>query len=195
MIKETRRSESLIYRLAAGILIAAGIAIIYFFGFPTRGGDNQPTEPITTDIRQIAPEEGAFAPDFNLFNTEGESIQLSQLVGQPVLINFWATWCAPCLTEMPVFQDRFERHNQDGLRILAVDFDEPEEDVVFFKEELGLTFDLLLDPGGEIQSLYRVLGYPTSYFVDSEGVIQVQHIGVMTESQLDGYLEQIGINN
>lgn len=195
MIKQNHPSESLIYRLAAGILIAAGIAIIYFFGFPTRGGDNQPTEPFTTDIRQISPEEGAIAPDFTLDNTEGESIQLSQLIGQPVLINFWATWCAPCLTEMPIFQDRFETHNQDGLRILAVDFDEPEEDVVFFKEELGLTFDLLLDPGGEIQSLYRVLGYPTSFFVDSEGVIQVQHIGVMTESQLDGYLEQIGISN
>lgn len=195
MIKQNHPSESLIYRLAAGILIAAGIAIIYFFGFPTRGGDNQPTEPFTTDIRQISPEEGAIAPDFTLDNTEGESIQLSQLIGQPVLINFWATWCAPCLTEMPIFQDRFETHNQDGLRILAVDFDEPEEDVVFFKEELGLTFDLLLDPGGEIQTLYRVLGYPTSFFVDSEGVIQVQHIGVMTESQLDGYLEQIGISN
>jgi peroxiredoxin len=195
MIEESRHSESLIYRVTAGILIAAGIAIIYFFGFPDREPNGQPTEPISTTVLRVAPEEGALAPDFTLLNTEGESVQLSQFKGQPVLINFWATWCAPCLIEMPVFQDRFEKYNQDGLRIFAVDFDEPKEDVVFFREELGLTFDLLLDPGGEIQSLYRILGYPTSYFVDPEGVIRAQHIGIMTESQLDGYLDQIGIGN
>ena len=89
---------------------------------------------------------------------------------------------------MPAIQDRFEIYQEDGLKVLAIDFDEPREDVAFFGEELGLTFDLLLDPGGEIQNLYRIVGYPTSFFVDSEGVIKVQHIGVMTEGQLDGGL-------
>ena len=165
---ESRRSESLIHRLTAGLLIAGGIAVIYFFGFPAREVNSPPTEPISTQARQVGPEEDAFAPGFTLLNTEGERVQLSQLKGQAVLINFWATWCAPCRLEMPVFQDRFEKYSQDGLRIVAVDFDEPKEDVVIFKEELGLTFDLLLDPGGKIQTLYRVLGYPTSYFVDPD---------------------------
>ena len=195
MDNRNRLTESLIYRLVAGVLIAAGIAVIYFFGFPDEDAVGKTPDPISTDARQIAPVEGSFAPDFTLLNTGGESIQLSQFKGQAVLINFWATWCGPCRIEMPVFQDRFERYQADGLRILAVDFDEDEEDVVFFREELGLTFDLLLDPGGEIQSLNRVLGYPTSYFVDPEGVIRVQHVGIMTEDQLDNYLAQIGIGN
>ena len=195
MNNHNRPPGALISRLAAVILITAGIAILYFFGFPSQDADGTTLEPLSTDVRQIAPVEDSFAPDFTLLNTSGESIQLNHLKGQPVLINFWATWCGPCRIEMPVFQDRFDRYRGDGLRILAVDFDEPEEDVSFFGEELGLTFDLLLDPGGEVQSLYRVLGYPTSFFVDPQGVIRVQHVGIMTENQLDNYLAQIGIGN
>lgn len=187
------RSESRIYRLVAGALIAVGIAIIYFFGFPDRNDNELPPEPVPSETRQVAPQEDSIAPDFTLRNTEGESVQLSQLRGHPVLINFWATWCAPCRIEMPFFQDRYEKFQQEGFQILAVDFDEPEDEVAVFGEELGLTFDLLLDPGAEIQSLYRVLGYPTSFFVDREGVIQAQHIGVMTEDQLDNNLAQIGL--
>ncbi len=140
----------------------------------------------------VAPEKGARAPDFTLEDLDGNLIRLSDLRGRVVLVNFWATWCGPCRFEMPAFQARFEQL-QPELAILAVDFDEPRDQVLAFAQEFGLTFNVLLDPGAEVQDLYRVRGYPSSVFVEQNGVIQIVHIGIMTESQLDGYLEQLGL--
>ncbi len=146
----------------------------------------------TTPLSGVA--VGAIAPDFSLLNIHGDEVTLSSLRGRPVLINFWATWCGPCRIEMPAIQSRYEQFRQShGLAVLAVDFNEPAAEVIAFGDELELTFDLLLDPGASVQDQYRMRGYPTSFFVDAQGVIQVQHIGVMTETQLDGYLEQIGV--
>ena len=112
--------------------------------------------------------------------------------GRPVLVNFWATWCGPCRLEMPTIQSRFNQYQSD-LRFLAINFDEPADVVQSFINELELTFDVLLDPGGKVQRLYAVLGYPTTYIIDHEGVISVKHIGIMTEMQLDNYLAGVGV--
>ena len=135
---------------------------------------------------------GSSAPDFELESLSGERVRLSDLRGHPVLINFWATWCAPCELEMPTIESRYEQYSPD-LVVLAVNFDEPVGDVWAFVDRLGLTFDVLLDPGAEVQDLYRIYGYPTTFFVDAQGVIRAQHVGVLTEKQLDGYLAQIGV--
>ena len=142
---------------------------------------------------EVAPVQGSIAPDFKLQNLNGEDVQLSDFRGHPVLINLWATWCGPCKLEMPAIQDRFELYEEDGLVVLAVDFDEPESVVQEFRDELGLTFQILLDPGANVQKLYRNRNYPTSFFVDEAGVIQVHHIGVMTKGQLDINLVEIGL--
>ncbi len=110
-----------------------------------------------------------------------------------MLINFWATWCGPCRIEMPALQARYDALRDEGFTVLAVDFDEPEDDVRAFRDELDLSFPMLLDPGARVQELYRVRGYPSSFFVDREGVIRVVHIGLMTEGQIDDYLAQVGI--
>ena len=94
---------------------------------------------------------------------------------------------------MPALEARFKEYEASGLKILAVDFDESDEKVRKFGDELGLTFTILLDPGANVQKLYRIRAYPTSFFIDREGVIQVQHFGAMTEEQLDANLAQIGI--
>lgn len=142
----------------------------------------------------IAPVTDALAPDFELVNVEGENVKLSDYRGQAVLINFWATWCGPCRIEMPAIQARYEQYSPE-LVILAVDNDESLEIVSAFVDELGLTFPVLLDPGAAIQNLYQIRGYPSSYFVDANGIIQVVHIGIMTEGQLDGYLAEVGIGD
>jgi peroxiredoxin len=144
---------------------------------------------------EVAPVAGAIAPDFSLQTIDGDSVSLSDFRGQPVLINLWATWCGPCRIEMPAIQSRFEQHGPNGLVVLAVDFDEPLEDVVAFRDELGLTFEFLLDPGADVQRLYLNRSYPSSFFIDADGIIQVQHIGVMTEGQLDSNLDRIGVGN
>ncbi len=144
------------------------------------------------NAEEFAPVEGAKAPHFELTSLEGKTVSLEDYRGRVVLINFWAIWCAPCRFEMPAIQDRFENTE---LEVLAINFDESEALVRPYVEELGLTFTILMDPGGSTQQLYQVRGYPSTYLVDEDGVIQIVHIGFMDEAQLDGYLEEMGIAN
>ena len=185
----TPLSRRIIFALI-GILVLVGLA--YLVTVPAAPTVSTPAEPLDLEV---APAQGALAPEFTLINLDGDQVSLADLRGHPVLINFWATWCAPCRIEMPHIQDRFERYADQGFVVLAVDFDEPAGQVDAFRDELGLTFDILLDPGADVQELYRNRSYPTTFFVDVQGVIQVQHIGVMTEGQLDENLATIGLES
>jgi peroxiredoxin len=141
-------------------------------------------------LSAAAPEVGALAPEFSLQGLDGEAVRLSQFRGRVVLLNFWATWCGPCRLEMPAIQDRY---NDGGFEVLAINFDETAAQIVPFVAELGLTFPVLLDPGGRVQELYRIRGYPTSFLVDANGIIRFFHIGEMTPEILDHYLAQLGV--
>ncbi|MBC8330632.1 MAG: redoxin domain-containing protein [Anaerolineae bacterium] len=177
--------------LITGLIVGVGLGLLVI-GFFTDGDSPRMSESLDQSASTSTLAMDAPAPDFELVSLNGESIRLEDLRGQPVLINFWATWCAPCKLEMPAFQDRYEQH-AGALRILAVNFDEPRADVHAFADDLGLTFDVLLDPGGEVQRLYQVRGYPTTVLVDADGVVRVLHIGLMTENQLDQYLAELGL--
>ena len=133
------------------------------------------------------------APDFVLQTVDGEQIRLSDLRGKVVAVNFWATWCAPCRLEMPDLQVRADRF-RDRLVVLGVNFGETAEEVAAFREEIGVDFPLLLDPKADVQGLYRVLGYPTTFFIDEAGTIRFQHIGLMSGGQLDEYLQEMGLS-
>jgi len=142
----------------------------------------------------VAPIVDSLAPDFELETVDGDLVRLSDLRGEVVALNFWATWCAPCRLEMPDLQARADAYG-DRLTVLGVNFDETAEEVDAFRQEVGVRFPLLLDPGGEVQRLYRVLGYPTTFFIDSEGVIRIQHLGLMSAEQIDQYLEELGLTS
>jgi thiol-disulfide isomerase/thioredoxin len=111
----------------------------------------------------------------------------------PVVINFWATWCLPCREEMPELIDAYQRHKEDGLVILAIDatLQDTREDVAAFVDEFQIPFAVLLDEEGQVNVDYRVLGLPTSFFIDADGVIQALNAGPMDGALLAGYLEQI----
>lgn len=136
--------------------------------------------------------EGSEAPDFLVTSIDGESIRLSDLRQKAVMLNFWATWCGPCVEEMPLLQAYAEKYSQD-LVILGINADEPRRDVVKFVEDHGLTFPVFLDPDSRVQDLYNIHAFPTSFFIDREGVIRGFHIGSLSESLLDGYLQDIGV--
>lgn len=133
---------------------------------------------------------GSRAPAFELESLSGGMLGLDDFRGEVILINFWATWCGPCRLEMPAIQQRYE---DTDLVVLAVNFDEPRDQVQDYIDELSLSFPVLLDPGGAIQLLYQIRGYPTTYFVDEEGIIQIVHIGFMADEQLDGYMSDMGL--
>lgn len=178
--------------ITAGLLIGAGLGLLIFLGFFGRDSSAGAAEPLAGRAVPASLVEGSPAPDFQLEDLSGQQVRLSDFQGKTVLINFWATWCGPCRLEMPAIQARFEGHAGD-LAVLAVNFDEPAAVVRQYAEELQLTFTILLDPGGEIQRLYRVRGYPTTYFIDQDGKVRIQHIGLMTETQMDAYLSQLGV--
>lgn len=178
--------------LLAGLAMGAGLGIFLFFVIRVGGADRGEAGFLAGRELLDSPAVGAPAPDFELENLSGKRIRLSNLRGKPALINFWATWCGPCRLEMPAIQARYDEH-QSELAVLAVNFDEPKDEVQAFAEELGLTFEILLDPGAAVQDLYRVRGYPTTYFVDADGLVQAVHLGGMSERQLEEYLQRLGV--
>jgi peroxiredoxin len=192
--------------LMVGFLIGVIFALVLFLGFPSAESEtnlsilstasSEPTEipELGTAVSKIAPEIGAQAPDFALRDLRGNEVRLSEFRGRTVLLTFWATWCGPCRLEMPAFEDRYQELKGDNFIVLGVNYDEPVEDVRIFRDELGLSFPLLLDPGGSVQRLYRIRGYPSSIFVDPQGVVRIVHLGLITEGQLRDYLVELGYN-
>jgi peroxiredoxin len=178
--------------LVGGLVVGLGVGIVFFFGFYQPANSPQESElALGTEISP-GPEKGLPAPGFELTSLSGERIQLEDYRGKIVLLNFWATWCAPCRLEMPAFQSRADQFEND-LAVVAINFSEDQDEVQAFVDELNLSFDVLLDPQAEAQRLYLIRGYPTTFFIDREGMIRVQHVGVLSETQLDGYLRDLGL--
>lgn len=132
------------------------------------------------DSVPVGLEVGMRAPQFRTVTPQGKQVALSDFAGDVVLINFWATWCGPCGTEMPEFQRIYEEYSGRGFTILAVDFLEPPDQVQAFVDELGLTFPIGMDESGKINDLYRINQYPTSYVIDGHGVIVAKHAGPLS---------------
>jgi|GEM_PF-1982585 len=179
--------------IALVALSTLGFTLAYASGMGDKEAVPLYEVPAETQGLEVAPIKSSIAPDFKLQDLGGDEVQLSNFRGHPVLINLWATWCGPCRLEMPAIQDRFELSEEDGFVVLVVDFDKPVSEVKDFRDTLGLTFQILLDPGANVQKLYRNRTYPTSFFVDESGLIQVHHIGLMTDRQLDDNLAEIGV--
>ena len=124
---------------------------------------------------------GTVAPQFEVSDLRGNPARLSDYEGEVVMINIWATWCAPCRFEMPSMERLHQRFKDDGLRILAISVDaklgeadqvgRPGGDLQAFADSLGLTFTILHDPSGEIQNLYQTTGVPETLLVGRDGVI------------------------
>ncbi len=138
-----------------------------------------------------APRPGFLAPDFELRTLEGSTIRLSDLRGRPVVINFWATWCPPCRTEMPAFVREYERYRDRGLVVLAVNQAEQPETVAAFRDAFQLTFPILLDPYMEVSEQYEIRFLPTTFFVNADGVISDMVTGGMSEAAVRARFQRL----
>ncbi|WP_144524497.1 TlpA family protein disulfide reductase [Bacillus pumilus] len=143
----------------------------------------EPKEPA------IGLEKGDQAPDFELKTLDGQTTSLSDYQGKKVLINFWATWCKPCRTEMPDLDAI--RSEYDQVEVLAVNLTTTEKSVdhvAAFANELKLSFPILLDQKG-IQARYQVLSYPTTYILDEKGrIVSVKH-QMLTKKEIEQELD------
>ena len=144
-----------------------------------------------------APRHGAAAqlnqtaPDFAVYDVEGRVVQLSDFRGEkPVFINFWATWCPPCMREMPEMQKLYARRGHE-FELLAVNFLEHRPQVVPWVEQYGLEFPILMDVTGEVSSRYGVWSYPTSVFIDKDGVVRGRFVGELSYQMMEDFVDAI----
>lgn len=184
-------SRSSLYLMAAGLLIGVGVGVLLIFALRADGNTGQ-SGSMNSSSSPVVPGIGSPAPDFELLSVDGEPVKLSDFEGKPVLVNFWATWCGPCRLEMPIFQ-KYHNNYGDKFTILAINAGESIEDVSSFASEQELDLPILLDRTGEVEDLFKVRGLPSTFFIDEEGDIQFLHLGAVTESQLQGYMDELGV--
>jgi len=138
----------------------------------------------------LAPRIGQPAPDFTLRDLDGKVVRLSDFRGQTVVLNFWATWCAPCRREFPLLVDLYERNRDNGLVVLGVDLQEAVPSVRKFASEFGAKYPILIDGDGSVASQYRVAGLPVTWFIDRDGVARVQIIGLLSKGVIKSSLAE-----
>jgi len=140
---------------------------------------------LVTDSLPVKAEVGALAPDFLLESVDGDETRLSDFRGNPVVLNFWATWCRPCRQEMPLLVDAAADHDASGLVVIGLNLQEGKALIEPFAEDYGIDFPLLVDRDGEVGDRYRLLGLPTTVFIDSDGTIQSIYAGPLEDEEND----------
>ena len=148
--------------------------------------------PQTLTNEETEEETAELAKDFELQALTGEMVSLSDYKGKPFLVNFWATWCPPCVQEMPLLQEISDEY-ADELVVLAVNGGDSMELIQTFADAYSYTLTFLVDPENSLSVKYGVRGFPTSFFIDSDGYIQATYIGMMDEEIIAYYLEKIGV--
>lgn len=172
-----------------GIAVVAILALSLLFLVPLGGGDAGPEGDATTVGGH--PLYGQPAPEIDLETFDGERMTLSSLRGQPVLINFWATWCGPCRDEFPLMVKTYAARADDGLEILGILHDDTVEGGRRFAEDQGATWPMLYDADDEAWEDYRGVGKPTSFFVDADGIVRAFSLGPFSEDGLERQLATI----
>ena len=148
--------------------------------------------PQTLVMEETEEAEAEPAPDFELQALTGEIVSLSDFNGKPVLINFWATWCPPCVQEMPLLQEISDDYAGE-LVVLPVNGGDSMEQIRAFAEAYEYNLMFLADPENALSLEYSVRGFPTSFFIDVDGLVQGTYVGMIDENIISYYLEKIGV--
>ncbi len=141
--------------------------------------------------RGPGPKAGEPAPEFTLQTLDGTPTSLKDYRGQVVMVNFWATWCPPCRSEMPDMEQVYQEKKQDGFTVLAVNIQEARDPIALFVNRFGLTFPILMDVAGEVTQQYGIYSLPSSYFIDREARIAEVNIGALSKAAIIKKVEAI----
>ncbi|HSO57533.1 MAG TPA: thiol-disulfide oxidoreductase ResA [Paenisporosarcina sp.] len=134
---------------------------------------------------------GDQAPDFTLVDLNGEEHRLSDYKGQGVFLNFWGTWCKPCVKEMPAMDRQYEIYKEQGVQILAVNIAQSDFEVERFASQYGLDFPIVIDKTRSVMEAYNIDPLPSTLLINPEGEIEQIVRGEMTEQDIAGFMEKI----
>jgi cytochrome c biogenesis protein CcmG/thiol:disulfide interchange protein DsbE len=134
---------------------------------------------------------GRPAPDFALTDLDGDPIRLADLRGRPVIVNFWASWCGPCVDEFPLLRDAQTAHAADGLAVVGIVFRDNSESARAFMARMDAGWAAAMDPGEQVAASFGIRAPPETFFIDSAGVVRGRQIGQLSAADLERQLALI----
>lgn len=170
-----------------------GFAIILILGIIGYNilAKNYTPEEINVENKEVNLKK---ANDFEVTNNEGEKVKLSDFFGKPIVVNFWATWCTPCKTELPEFNDSYKKYNEE-IEFLMVNltdgYNETVEGVKEFVNQNNYEFPVYFDTEYSGTNAYRVYSIPRTLFIDKDGNILKSYTGMINKENLEKYIKEI----
>ena len=177
----------LIWVLVFAVVIAGAYVLYNSLSAQAAPGSIATTPVVVEDPTAETEAQGSLAPDFTVYDVDGMSHKLSDFRGKPVILNFWASWCGPCVSEMPEFQRFYEEYGE-GIHFVLVNLTDGHQETVAsassFIQEQGYTFPVYYDTDIDAAMQYGVSAVPVSYFIDAEGYFVAWAQGALSEDML-----------
>ena len=188
-----KKKITLVGGILALILLLSGASILY----NRMSEANLPvenTKPAETQASQEDEAEPMMAPDFIVLDSEGEEVSLSDFIGKPVILNFWASWCGPCKSEMPEFEAAYQKYREE-IQFMMVNLTDGSRETVETAAEYiageGYTFPVFFDTESDAAITYGATSIPVTYFVDAEGHLVAYGSGALSGEILQSGMEMI----
>ena len=180
--------KTLLFLIIALIVLILGASLLYNSMKDSTEAD------MDTATSEDASESRTPAPDFTVYSMDGDKVSFSDFKGKPVVINFWASWCGPCQSEMPHFEEAYKKYGDD-IHFLMINLTdgmrETPDTVMGFLDYFGYTFPVYYDMGYDASDAYGISPIPTTFFIDKNGNIASSQIGALSASALERNIELI----